>query len=147
MVETLLCQSNILDGKVTAAVDILGGIGADYALKSCARTSSVPYLHLHGIEDPTLTYDKRVLVDGVNFLSAVENTRLRAQRNGCLQTDAGSETSEADGILKCTDFCAKANGKPAAEICGIVGAAHDTNHPYTGQSHRSTIPGRGQSAA
>lgn len=132
MVETLLCQSNMLDGTVTAAVDILGGIGTDYALGSCARPSSVPYLHLHGIEDPTITYDKRVLVDGVNFLSAVENTRLHAQQHGCSPTDAGPETSEADGNLKCTDFCAKAKGKPAAEICGIVGAAHDTNHPYAG---------------
>lgn len=133
MVEALLCQSPAVVSKISAAVNILGGVGADYALgANCSASPPIRYMHLHGMEDPSITYHKRILVDEVMFLSAVESAKHRAQRNGCTADDAGPMRVQADGALQCTDFCEKAAGKPAAVICGIVGVGHDLDHPRPG---------------
>jgi hypothetical protein len=133
MVQTLLCQSPAVSSAITAAVDMLGGIGSDYALgPQCKSSSAVPFLKLHGTADPSITYDKQILVDGVNFLSAIEATQQRAKHNGCSANDAGPETTEADGKMKCTDYCGKAAGKPTAKVCGMLGVGHTTDFPHPG---------------
>lgn len=133
LLEALMCESSTLATTITAAVNILGGIGADYALGSaCASSPAISYLHLHGMKDPSISYNAAILVDGVRFLSAVAETQLRAQRSGCLSADAGPQMSKGAGAMLCKDYCAKAVGRPTTEICGIVNAGHDTNHPYTG---------------
>lgn len=46
---------------ITAAVDILGGVGSDY-IKSgkCNNGAPAAFLKLHGVKDPFITYDKQV---------------------------------------------------------------------------------------
>jgi hypothetical protein len=133
MVQTLLCQSPAVSAAVTAAVDMLGGIGSDYALgPQCAASSAVPFLKLQGTDDPSITFDTQILVDGVNFLSAIEATQQRAKYNGCSASDAGQQTTEADGKIKCTEYCGKAAGKAAAKICGMIGVGHTTDFPHPG---------------
>lgn len=82
--------------------------------------------------DPSITYDKRILVDGVNFLSAIEATQQRAKHNGCSPSDAGTEAIKADGKMKCTDFCANAVGNPTAQVCGMLDVGHTTDFPHPG---------------
>jgi hypothetical protein len=133
MVQTLLCQSPAVSAAITAAVDMLGGIGSDYALSpQCETSTAVPFLKLQGTDDPSITFDKQILVDGVNFLSAMEATQQRAKHNGCSASDAGPQTTEADGNTKCTDYCGKAAGKAAAKICGMIGVGHTTDFPHPG---------------
>jgi hypothetical protein len=133
MVQTLLCQSPAVSAAVTVAVDMLGGIGSDYALgPQCEASSAVPFLKLQGTDDPSITFDKQILVDGVNFLSAIEATQQRAKHNGCSASDAGPQATEADGKIKCTDYCGKAAGKAAAKICGMIGVGHTTDFPHPG---------------
>lgn len=46
---------------ITAAVDILGGVGADYVKSGkCANGPPAAFLKLHGVKDPFITYDKQV---------------------------------------------------------------------------------------
>ncbi|WIA19613.1 hypothetical protein OEZ85_005551 [Tetradesmus obliquus] len=133
MVETLLCQSPAVAASITAAVDMLGGIASDYAAgPACSSSSAVPFLKLQGTDDPSIAYNRQILVDGVNFLSAIEATQQRAKHNGCSAKDAGPQTIEADGKIECTDYCGKAAGKPAAKICGMIGVVHTTDFPHPG---------------
>lgn len=54
LVHALLCQSKVIPTTVDAAVDILGGIGADYMQGTkCTTSPAMPFLKLHG-EDTTL---------------------------------------------------------------------------------------------
>lgn len=49
MVQVLLCQKPRVADAVTAAADIMGGIGAEYsASAACADSHAVPFLKLHG---------------------------------------------------------------------------------------------------
>lgn len=59
-------QSSIIPNMITAAVDILGGVGADY-IKSgkCSNGAPAAFLKLHGVKDPFITYDKQVWVEFV----------------------------------------------------------------------------------
>jgi hypothetical protein len=133
MVQTLLCQSPAVASAITAAVDMLGGIASDYAAgPQCQQSSAVPFLKLQGTDDPSIAYDRQILVDGVNFLSAIEATQQRAKHNGCSASDAGPKTLEADGKIECTDYCGKAVGKAAAKICGMIGVKHTTDFPHPG---------------
>jgi hypothetical protein len=53
---------------ITAAVDILGGIGADYVKSGkCNNGPAAPFLKLHGMKDPFITYDKQVRNIAVNL--------------------------------------------------------------------------------
>lgn len=46
---------------ITAAVDILGGIGADYVKSGrCNNGPPAAFLKLHGMKDPFITYDRQV---------------------------------------------------------------------------------------
>lgn len=129
----LLCESPAVASAITAAVDMLGGIGEQYAFgPKCSAAPAAPYLKLHGTDDPSITYDQRILVDGVNFLSAIEAAQQRAKHNGCSPKDAGPQTTAADGQMKCTDFCGKAAGKPTATVCGMLGVKHTTDFPHPG---------------
>jgi len=59
MVQALLCESPVVARTVTAAVDVLGGIGKDYAYgPKCANNNAVAFLKIHGMTDPFITYDK-----------------------------------------------------------------------------------------
>lgn len=65
-------------------------------------------------------------MDGVNFLSAIEATHVRAARNGC-----GSKGEMAGPVInsaqmQCTDFCGKKAGALPAKLCGMTTVAHDT---------------------
>lgn len=134
MVHAILCQSKVIPGMVDAAIDMLGGIGADFARgPECAGAKPVPFLKLHGIEDPFITYSKDILVDGVNFASSIEGTQIRARANGCGPDDAGKkDVPEADGKMLCTDFCGGAPDKLPAKLCGMPTVGHDTDHPHPG---------------
>lgn len=134
MVHAILCQSKVIPSMVDVAIDMLGGIGADYARgPACAAHTPIPFLKLHGIEDPFITYSKDILVDGVNFASSIESTQLHAKANGCGPGDVGSkDVPEADGKMLCTDYCGGAPGKPAAKLCGMPTVGHDTDHPHPG---------------
>jgi poly(3-hydroxybutyrate) depolymerase len=134
MVHAILCQSKTIPDTVDAAVDMLGGIGADYARgPKCAKHKPVPFLKLHGIEDPFITYSKDILVDGVNFASSIEGTQLHAKANGCGTNAVGTkDVLEADGKMVCTDYCGGAPGKLPAKLCGMPGVGHDTDHPHPG---------------
>lgn len=53
---------------ITAAVDILGGIGADYvASGKCNNGPPAAFLKLHGMKDPFITYDRQVSNRNDNF--------------------------------------------------------------------------------
>jgi hypothetical protein len=139
MVHALLCQSRAVASAVDAAADMLGGISADYAASKCAApaTEAVPFMKLHGIEDPNIPYAQRrgaeVLVDGVAFLGARDAAAVRARNNGCGAGAAGPEESRAGGRMLCTDLCAKAEpAAPPALVCGMPGVKHDTDHPQPG---------------
>ena len=134
MVHAILCESNVIPGLVDAAIDMLGGIGADYARgPKCASSIPVPFLKLHGIEDPFITYSKDIIVDDVNFASSIEGTQLRAKANGCGPDDAGKkDVPEADGKMLCTDYCGGTPNKFPAKLCGMPGVGHDTDHPHPG---------------
>lgn len=59
MVHAILCQSKSIPKMVDAAIDMLGGIGADYARgPECAASGAtpIPFLKLHGVDDPFITY-------------------------------------------------------------------------------------------
>jgi poly(3-hydroxybutyrate) depolymerase len=61
MVQALMCESEVIPATVDAAVDILGGIGADYMDSAkCSKSQPLPFLKLHGMTDPFITYDKQV---------------------------------------------------------------------------------------
>lgn len=46
---------------ITAAVDILGGIGADYVKSGkCNNGPPAAFLKMHGVKDPFITYDRQV---------------------------------------------------------------------------------------
>lgn len=48
---------------ITAAVDILGGVGADYVQSGkCANGPPAAFLKMHGVKDPFITYNKQVCV-------------------------------------------------------------------------------------
>lgn len=134
MVHAIMCESKVITGLVDAAIDMLGGIGADYAHgPKCAASTPLPFLKLHGIEDPFITYSKDILVDGVNFASSIEGTQLHARHNGCGPEDCGKkDVAEADGKMVCTDYCGAAAGKLPAKLCGMPGVGHDTDHPHPG---------------
>lgn len=134
MVHAILCQSRVIPAMVDAAIDMLGGIGADYARGPwCATHDPIPFLKLHGIEDPFITYSKDILVDGVNFASSIEGTQLHAKANGCGDADVGAkDVPEGDGKMLCTDYCGGSPGKLPAKLCGMPGVGHDTDHPHPG---------------
>lgn len=67
----------------------------------------------------------QILVDGVNFLSSIEATQMRAARNGCGGKGEKAGATVNDGRMQCTDFCAKAGAAPA-KLCGMMGVQHDT---------------------
>jgi len=140
MVNTLLCQSDIISKSVTAAADLLGGIGTEFAAsKECtpAHTQAVPFLKLHGMEDEPIPYEqvpgKEVLVDNVEFLGAQDTVAVRARANGCGPEAAGDEKQEAGAKMVCRDLCAKAEPKsPPAKLCGMIGVGHTTDDPFPG---------------
>ncbi|KAF8062893.1 VAD1 [Scenedesmus sp. PABB004] len=134
LVHALLCQSKSVPAAITAAADLLGGIAAEYAAgPACAGSPAVPFLKLHGMVDPSLTYDAPVLVDGVPFLSAVDAAKRRAATNGCAAADAGPAAPAADGLMLCTELCgAAAPPRPAARLCGMPGVGHTTDYPRPG---------------
>lgn len=46
---------------ITAAVDILGGVGADYLNSGkCNNGPPAAFLKMHGVKDPFITYDRQV---------------------------------------------------------------------------------------
>lgn len=54
-------QSAVIPPMITAAVDILGGVGADYVKSGkCANGPPAAFLKMHGVKDPFITYDKQV---------------------------------------------------------------------------------------
>jgi hypothetical protein len=65
-------------------------------------------------------------VDGVNFLSSIEATQLRAARNGCGAKGEGASPMVRDGQTECTDYCGAKLGAPPAKLCGIIDVQHDT---------------------
>eukprot|EP00775_Hariotina_reticulata_P009179 gene9179-9345_t len=133
MVQALLCESRGVTQTITAAVDVLGGIGKDYAYgPKCANKNAVAFLKIHGMTDPFITYDTEILVDNVNFLSAVDGAKRRAAVNGCPARASGGERSLMGGQVKCTNFCEKTPQHFAASVCGIVNVAHSTDYPYPG---------------
>jgi poly(3-hydroxybutyrate) depolymerase len=137
LVHTLLCQSAAVSGAITAAADLLGGIGAEFAEgPECAKPhSTMPFIKLHGLDDPNIPYTqpaKEVLFDGVRMLGAKDTAAVRARDNGCGPGDAGPQAPEAGGKMLCTDLCAKKKGAPPVKVCGMVGVKHDTDHPYPG---------------
>ncbi|GBF97532.1 hypothetical protein Rsub_10455 [Raphidocelis subcapitata] len=138
LVHVLLCQSPAVAGAITAAADLLGGIGADYAKgPDCSKPSyTMPFIKMHGLDDPNIPYTqpagKEVLFDGVRMLGAADTVAVRARDNGCGPGDAGPQVPEAGGKMLCTDLCAKKKGAPPAKVCGMVGVKHDTDHPYPG---------------
>jgi hypothetical protein len=76
----------------------------------------------------------QILVDGVNFASAIEGTQAKARANGCsAASDAGPrDVPGADGLMVCTDYCGGAPSKPAAKICGMPNVPHNTDFPHPG---------------
>jgi adenine/guanine phosphoribosyltransferase-like PRPP-binding protein len=139
MLHALLCQSQRVARAVDAAADLLGGIGAEYAVGKCAApaTEAVPFIKLHGMEDPNIPFvqekGKEVMVDGVAFLGARDTVAVRARNNGCGDGAAGPEAPRAGGEALCTDLCAKAEpASPPAVLCGMPGVKHDTDHPRPG---------------
>lgn len=133
LVHVLLCQSSVIPGMITAAVDILGGVGADYVRSGkCANGPPAAFLKMHGVKDPFITYDKQILVDGVNFLSAIEATQHRAARNGCGNKGQMAGPMVADAQMQCTDFCGAKPGAKPAKLCGMTEVLHDTDHPWPG---------------
>lgn len=134
MVYVMLCQSQVVSRMVTAAADILGGVGREYAQsRACQNSKAVPFLKIQGVKDPFITYDRDILVDGVDFISSISAAKHRAARNGCTQTShAGRWSSEAGGQVQCINYCGNKPGAKAARLCGITTAAHDTDHPWPG---------------
>jgi len=58
MVQALLCESSRVARTVTAAADVLGGVGRDYAHgPQCSNRNAVAFLKIHGMTDPFITYD------------------------------------------------------------------------------------------
>jgi hypothetical protein len=61
----MLCQSQVVPRLVTAAADILGGIGREYSQTgSCRSSGAIPFLKIQGVKDPFITYDRDIDVDG-----------------------------------------------------------------------------------
>lgn len=60
---------------ITAAVDILGGIGANYVQSGkCSNGPPAAFLKMHGVKDPFITYDRQVSgVDGTVHGSGAHN--------------------------------------------------------------------------
>lgn len=85
-----------------------------------------------------ITYDRQILVDGVNFLSSIEAAQLRAARNGCGAKGEAAGARSDDGNQQCVDFCAGKPGAPAAKLCGMTNVAHDTDHPWPGFVYQNT---------
>lgn len=132
LIEALLCQNNQAVSNVAAVVDVLGGIGRDYARGgACANSvGHVPYLKLHGLKDASLLYDREPVVDGVPFLSTLDLVRFRAEKAGCGGGDEGGFYD--DGVKRCSNYCANRQGKPDVKLCGIINGAHETSTPYSG---------------
>jgi hypothetical protein len=56
-----LLQSSIVPRMITAAVDILGGVGSDYVKSGkCSNGPPAAFLKMHGVKDPFITYDRQV---------------------------------------------------------------------------------------
>jgi hypothetical protein len=66
---------------ITAAVDILGGIGADYVTSGkCNNGLPAAFLKLHGMKDPFITYERQVRNPGsfsVRVLVHTSHTHAR----------------------------------------------------------------------
>lgn len=45
-------QSSSVPGSITVAVDLLGGIGSDFAASKCGNSPAVPFMKMHGMKDP-----------------------------------------------------------------------------------------------
>lgn len=45
-------QSSSVPRAVTAAVDLLGGVGSDFAASQCGGSPAVPFMKMHGVKDP-----------------------------------------------------------------------------------------------
>lgn len=71
MLENLLCTSSLVQQKLAAAVDIIGGMGADFPSR-CKPDKQVPLLMIHGTKDPVISYTNQQEVDGAKFLSTCE---------------------------------------------------------------------------
>lgn len=65
-------------------------------------------------------------MDGVNFLSAIEATHVRASRNGCGSKGEMAGPVVSDAQLQCTDFCGKKAGALPAKLCGMINVPHNT---------------------
>lgn len=73
MLQNLLCTSSVVASRVTAAVDIIGGIGSPMkAACHPANRRHVPLRILHGENDQVLRWDQPTDVDGAPFLSTSE---------------------------------------------------------------------------
>eukprot|EP00878_Enallax_costatus_P030828 GHUV01033625.1.p1 GENE.GHUV01033625.1~~GHUV01033625.1.p1 ORF type:complete len:290 (+),score=9.71 GHUV01033625.1:166-1035(+) len=133
MVQALLCQSRIIPKLITAAVDMLGGLGKDYALgPACKQSPPVAFFKIHGVKDPFITWNKDILVDGVNFISAIGGAQLRAAHNGCQPNQAGPWYTDSTGQMTCKELCRYTPGAKRVKVCGMNDVAHDTDHPWPG---------------
>jgi hypothetical protein len=68
MVNLLLCKSPLVQNTVTAAAEILGGIGQSF-MQECRPTRHVPTAIIHGETDPVIGYYNPTMVDGSMFAS------------------------------------------------------------------------------
>lgn len=104
----------------------------------CSDRSSPTPFPLNALLSPLLTVPpllpppslagvyRQILVDGVNFLSAVEAVQHRAARNGCGNKGQAAGPVAADGQMQCTDFCGNKPGAKPAKLCGMTEVLHDT---------------------
>lgn len=71
MLHNLLCTSSVVGRHISAAVDLIGGVGT--ALKpECHPTAKVPLRILHGETDSVLPFERGAEVDGAPFISTSE---------------------------------------------------------------------------
>ncbi len=72
MVHNLLCRSTVVGRTVSAAVDMLGGLGAQVTRGACRPAKSVPFRIVHGEVDEVLKFNEPCEVDGASFMSTSE---------------------------------------------------------------------------
>lgn len=71
LLHSILCSSSLISSTVTAAVDIIGGVGTS-ARGKCHPANKVPLMIIHGETDDILKYDEASAVHGYPFMSASE---------------------------------------------------------------------------
>jgi poly(3-hydroxybutyrate) depolymerase len=109
MVDLLLCKSPFIQRTITAAANILGGIGQDFS-SQCQPSKQVPLALIHGENDAVIGFSNPSNVDGSQFLST----------GGGLQ-NAGVGGRVGDGMGWCCSIA-------CAHSCDMHAMASEVQH-------------------